>query len=180
MSVGNIGKQARALPLRNCDIDDFRVQHGLTISEACECLGLQRVRWTAMLKKPAATLEDNSVCQILEFYREHPDTIPIKRIPDVREYALSLGLDPDSPKDKTRLSILHATEKASAYRWLDHGSGRPSAPVERLMAAVTRLPAKTEADRLAALEKVMKAVARRQGIADPLRRGTWRRDDEIK
>lgn len=178
MSSQSSSKESRTVPFRNDDIEYFRVQHGLTITEACECLGLQRVSWTAMLKNPGGMIEDNSVCEVLEFYRLYPETIPIKRIPDMRAYMESLGLDPDVPRDKITFSLAHGKEKASSYRWLESGSSRPSASVERLMAAVSRLPEEIVGeDRLKILEKIAKTVAKRQGIGDPFLKNSWRREE---
>lgn len=177
MSSQSSSKESRTVPFRNDDIEYFRVQHGLTITEACECLGLQRVSWTAMLKNPGSMIEDNSVCEVLEFYRLYPETIPIKRITDMRAYMESLSLDPDVPKDKITFSLAHGKEKASSYRWLESGSSRPSASVERLMAAVSRLSDEIAGeDRLEILKKIAKTVAKRQGIGDPFLKNSWRRE----
>ncbi|MEX3917874.1 hypothetical protein AB4Y43_16780 [Paraburkholderia sp. BR10872] len=179
MTSQNSSRETRTVPFRNDDIEYFRVQHGLTITEACECLGLQRVSWTAMLKKPDSMIEDNSICQVLEFYRLYPETIPIKRIPDMRAYMESLTLDPTVPKDKITFSLLHGKEKASSYRWLESGTSRPSASVERLMAAVSRLPNDVPGeDRLTILKKIAKTVAKRQGIGDPFLKNSWRRENK--
>ena len=165
-------------PFRNDDIEAFRIQHGLTIVEACECLGLQRASWTTMLRSPDSMIEDNSVCAVLEFYSLYPETIPIKRILDMREYMESLSLDPETPKDKIIFSLAHGKEKASSYRWLQGGTSRPSASVERLMAAVSRLSGDLPgSERLAILKEVAKSVARRQGLEDPFKKNSWRREE---
>lgn len=162
-------------PVRNLDLEKFRVQYGLTISEACEAFGLQRARWTALQKKPGDLLEDIAVVMDLLGYQKTPASIPVKRVTDVRAFMQELGLDPDSPKDKARLAVLCGREKAMSYRVID-GQGGLSTPVERLIELVNRLPTDSGRKKRQFLEELAAEAAERQGIRDPFGRGTWRRE----
>ncbi|RKP47545.1 hypothetical protein [Trinickia fusca] len=163
-------------PILALDLEKFRVKYGLSISSACEIFGLQRAKWTALQKTPSAVLTDNTVCILLDFYERNPGTIPIRRIINIRQHMVDLGYDPDNPTDKALFATTHGREKAASYRW-DGGQGGISKPVERLIEATDRLPTESGRKKRQILESIAREVAARQGIRDPLSRGSWRKDD---
>lgn len=170
-----IQKQNNRGPIRALDLEKFRVKYGLPISTACEVFGLQRAKWAALQKDPSAILADNAVCELLLFYEENPSTIPMRRPVKARQQMIDLGYDPDSPADKARFAAAHGREKAGSYRW--DGQGGISKPVERLMEAINRLPTESGKKKRQVLERIALEVAARQGIRDPLSRGSWRKDE---
>jgi hypothetical protein len=169
-------KQSGKGPILALDLEKFRVKYGLSISSACEIFGLQRAKWTALQKTPSVVLADNTVCILLDFYERNPATIPIRRIINIRQHMIDLGYDPDNPTDKALFATTHGREKAASYRW-DSGQGGISKPVERLIEATDRLPTESGKKKRQTLEGIARDVAERQGIRDPLARGSWRKDD---
>ncbi|AQH05167.1 hypothetical protein A9R05_39905 (plasmid) [Burkholderia sp. KK1] len=170
-----MNKVGATQPLRSVDLEIWRTRHGLTISAACELLGLQRQKWTELHKTPSEPIDDMAVCILLLFYFEHPETIPMSRVIDIQRDMHSLGLNPEDPSDKKEYAIAHGREPTAAYRWLGD-QGAVGKPVERLMEAVSRLDTSSPDERRNALRKVATEVANRQGVSDPFARGTWRRD----
>jgi hypothetical protein len=169
-------KQLIRGPILALDLEKFRVKYGLSISSACEVFGLQRAKWTAMQKNPSGVVDDNTVCILLELYERNPSTIPMRRIINIRQHMVDLGYDADNPTDKALFATTRGREKAASYRW-DGGQGGISKPVERLIEATDRLPTESGKKKRQILEDIARGVAERQGIRDPLARGSWRRDD---
>lgn len=165
--------QPSTKPFKAIDLEQWRVKCGFTISAACELLGLQRAKWTKLMQDPQQPLTDMTLCILLTMYEHDESTLPIQRIVNAREQMISLGYDPDKPADKKRFAGANGRENAATYRW-DRGQGGLSKPVERLFEATNRLPA---SKRRQILEGIAKEVAERQGIRDPLSRGSWRKDD---
>ena len=163
-------------PVRSVDLEMWRTRYGLTISAACELLGLQRQKWTELQKKPSEPIDDMAVCILLLFYLEHPETIPISRVIDIQRDMESLGFNPEDPSDKKEYAIAHGREPAAAYRWLGN-QGTVGKPVERLMEAVSRLETNSPQKRRDHLRKIATEVATRQGVSDPFARGTWRKEE---
>lgn len=171
-----MNKASEKRPLRSVDLEIWRSQYGLTISAACELLGLQRQKWTELQKNPSEPLDDMAVGILLLFYLQHPETIPISRVIDIKRDMESLGLNPDDPSDKKEYAVAHGREPAAAYRWLGN-QGTVGKPVERLMEAVSRLETNSPDKRRNALRKIAMEVADRQGVSDPFSRGTWRKEE---
>jgi len=163
-------------PIRAFELDEWRVKHGLSISAACELLGLQRAKWAALQKDRSATIKDNAVCIALELYEQHPEVMPMRRVIDFKQHMIHLGLDPNSPKDRKLFAAVHGRENAASYRLLD-GEGGVSKPVERIFEATLRLSVESGVAARKVLEGIARTVAERQGIRDPLTRGSWRKDD---
>lgn len=162
-------------PILNLDLEKFRVKHGLSISTVCELLGLQRAKWAAMFKRPTDEVDDMAVCITMTFYENHPETMPITRVIDIRRWMEEHNYDPDSPQDKKEFAGAIGREAAATYRYTN-GQGSVSKPVERLLEAVDRLHTESGKKKRAELERVAQEVAERMGVHDPLRRGSWRRD----
>lgn len=171
-----MNKASDKRPVRSVDLEIWRSQYGLTISAACELLGLQRQKWTELQKKPSEPIDDMAVCILLLFYLQHPETIPISRVIDIESDMKSLGFNPDDPSDKKEYAIAHGREPAAAYRWLGN-QGAVGKPVERLMEAVSRLETNSPTKRRDHLRKIATEVANRQGVSDPFGRGTWRKEE---
>lgn len=163
-------------PTRGLDLEKWRTKYGLTISAACELLGLQRATWAEIQKKPDAELEDAAVCILLEFYESHPETMPINRVIDVAQCMRELTYDPENPKDKKTFAGATGRESAAVYRWTN-GQGNVSKPVERLLEALSRLPTESGKKRRSILEAIALKVAGKMGVRDPLSRGSWRREN---
>lgn len=170
-----MNKASKVQPVRPVDLEMWRTRHGFTISAACELLGLQRQKWAELHKKPSEPIDDMAVCILLLFYLEHPETIPMARVVDIRRDMHSLGFNPEDPSHKKEYAIAHGREPAAAYRWLGD-QGAVGKPVERLMEAVSRLDANSADKRRNALRKIATEVADRQGVTDPFARGTWRKE----
>jgi hypothetical protein len=170
----NKGSEKR--PLRSVDLEIWRTQHGLTISAACELLGLQRQKWTELQKNPSEPLDDMAVGILLLFYLQYPETIPLSRVIDIKRDMEMLGLDPEDPSHKKEYAVAHGREPAAAYRWLAN-QGSVGKPVERLMEAVSRLETNSPEKRRNILRKTAMEVADRQGVNDPFSRGTWRKEE---
>lgn len=162
-------------PMLALDAEKWRIKNGLTISLACELLGLQRAKWAAMMQDSSAPIDDMAVCILLELYEEFPETMPIGRVVDIIEYMRELGFDPEDPADKKEFSISHGREAAAAYRWKNN-EGNISKPVERIVEAVGRLDTTSGKKRRAVLKSVAEKVARRNGVPNPFKSGTWRSD----
>jgi hypothetical protein len=162
-------------PTRALDLEKWRTKHGLTISAACELLGLQRAKWAELQKNPGAELDDMAVCIVVRWYERHPETMPMTRVIDIKACMEGLNLDPDSPKDKKIMAGLTGRESAATYRW-NNGQGNLSKPVERLLEAVFRLPTESAKKRRQLLESVVTEIAEEMGVRDPLSRGSWRRE----
>lgn len=162
-------------PFRALELEKFRVKHGLTISTACELLGLQRAKWAEYQKNPTALVDDMAVCIMMTFYERHPRTMPISRVVDIRQWMVDHNYDPDSPQDKKTFAGGIGREAAATYRYIN-GQGSVSKPVERLLEAVDRLPTDSGKKKRAELESVAREVADRMGVRDPLTRGSWRRE----
>ncbi|NIF40192.1 hypothetical protein F3J14_04590 [Burkholderia sp. Tr-862] len=163
-------------PIRSLDLEKWRTKYGLTISAACELLGLQRATWAELQKRPDKEVEDATVCALLTLYERYPkETMPITRVINIRERMVNLGYDPDNPKDKKSFAGATGREAAAVYRWVN-GQGNVSKPVERLLEALDRLPTESGKKKRNVLESVAMEVAERAGIRDPLSRGSWRRE----
>ncbi|MEX3630301.1 MAG: hypothetical protein VB138_13435 [Burkholderia sp.] len=162
-------------PIRSLDLEKWRTKYGLTISAACELLGLQRATWAELQKRPDKEVDDATVCALLTLYQRHPETMPINRIIDIRQRMVSLGYDPDNPKDKKCFAGATGREAAAVYRWVN-GQGNVSKPVERLLEALDRLHTESGKKKRNVLESVAMEVAERAGVRDPLSRGSWRRE----
>lgn len=162
-------------PLLNIEIETWRLKHGLTVSAACEQLGLQRAKFTEMRSRPKEPIEDKAVCQLLYLYNAHPESMPSTRALDIRSFMEDLGFDPENPSDKKEFALMVGREPAAVYRWLA-GEGNYSKPVERLMEAYSRLSLSGKKKRSMLMEFAM-SIADRLGIPDPFKRATWRKAD---
>ena len=165
--------QNTSQPLLNLELEKWRVKHGLTVSAACEQLGLQRAKFTEMRANPKDPIEDKTVCQLLYVYEAHPETMPSMRVLDIRSFMTDLGFDPENPSDKKEFALLVGREPAAVYRWLA-GEGHYSKPVERLIEAYSRLN-QTGKKKRSMLKGFAQKIAARLGIADPFERATWRK-----
>ena len=170
-----MNKKDSKTPLRSLDLEIWRTRNGLTISAACELLGLQRAKWTDLQKSPSEPIDDMAVCMLVLFYEEHPETMPISRVVNIKADMEHLGYDPDEPSHKKEYALLHGREPAATYRWLNN-QGTVGKPVERLMEAANRLSTESGNKKRNSLRKVADEVAERMGISDPFKRGTWRKD----
>ena len=170
-----MSQKSKEGPIRSLDLEKWRTKHGLTISAACELLGLQRAMWAELQKSPGKEVDDATVCALLTLYERHPETMPINRVIDIRQRMVSLGYDPDNPKDKKCFAGATGREAAAVYRWLN-GQGNVSKPVERLLEALDRLHTESGKKKRSVLESVAMEVADRAGVRDPLSRGSWRRE----
>ncbi len=164
----------RSQPLLNNEIEKWRLKHGLTVSAACEQLGLQRAKFTEMRSRPKDPIEDKAVCQLLCLYDAHPEVMPSMRALDIRSFMEELGFDPENPSDKKEFALIVGREPAAVYRWLA-GEGNYSKPVERLMEAYSRLNATGKRKR-SLLKDFALDIADRLGIPDLFKRATWRKD----
>ncbi|SEI14355.1 hypothetical protein [Paraburkholderia hospita] len=170
-----MSQKSKEGPIRSLDLEKWRTKHGLTISAACELLGLQRATWAELQKTPSKEVEDATVCALLTLYERFPETMPITRVIDIRQRMVSLGYDPDNPKDKKSFAGATGREAAAVYRWVN-GQGNVSKPVERLLEALDRLHTESGKKKRSVLESVAMEVADRAGVRDPLSRGSWRRE----
>jgi len=169
-------KENSLLPYRPVDIEIWRTKNGLTISMACELLGLQRAKWAEMMqdKERVLPIKDMAVCIMLQFYEDYPETMPINRVIKVMEYMRELGYNPDDPTDKKEFAIDHGREPAATYRW-KNDEGRVSKPVARIMEAVSRMDSSWK-KRRAALRATADKVAKRNNVPNPYKTGTWSSD----
>lgn len=162
-----------AEPIKNIEVEKWRLKNGLTVSAACEQLGLQRAKFAEMRSKPQEPIEDKAVCQLLEIYEAYPESMPSVRQLDIRQFMIELGFDPENPSDKKEFAVLVGREPAAVYRWLA-GEGNYSKPVERLIEAYSRIQL-AGAKKRSLLKTYAVKIAARLGITDLFERATWRK-----
>ncbi|MBA5690536.1 hypothetical protein [Rugamonas apoptosis] len=157
-------------PICGADLERWRLANGLTMASAADALGLQTVRWSEYTndKNAALPIPDPAVAILLQLYTRFPDSSPIARSLDIREFSEALGFE-GSRGDVVHFAALIGRSKASAHRLLRQ-NGTPGRPTIRLADAIRRLSL-TKEEALRVLTQVVEDVGSRQGRPDVLERG---------
>jgi len=150
-------------PLCGADLELWRIENGLTKSEAADAFGLQKVKWEQLVASESAqkVLDDLTVAMLLHLYRQHPDAAPMAAPPNVGEFYEFLGLA-DSRRDRELFALLIGRSHASAHRLLFQ-NGTPGRPVGRWIEAIKRMRLPPKRTRQLMLE-VAQAVVEQQGL----------------
>lgn len=151
-------------PLCGADLELWRIENGLTKSEAADAFGLQKAKWELLVGSDGAqqALDDMTVAMLLHLYREHPDAAPMAAPPNVAEFYAFLQLD-DSRRDRELFAALIGRSHASAHRLLFQ-NGTPGRPVVRWIEALKRMRLSSEQTRQLMMD-VVAAVEQQQGVA---------------
>lgn len=162
-----------ASPICGADLERWRVSNGLTKVIAADAFGLQLSKWEELIRKEQLSdpVTDPVVAMILQLYIEHPETAPVPKPVDIKEFYDFLGLQ-DTPKDKEAFATLIGRSPPSVYRLLVH-DGKPGRPLIRWMEAVRRLEMSPRAS-LKVMESIVSTVGFRQRVGNVLVDG-WRR-----
>lgn len=157
-------------PICGADLERWRLTNGLTMASAADALGLQTVRWSEYTndKNAALPIPDPAVAILLHLYMSFPDSSPIGRPLDIREFSEALGFEGEKG-DVARFAALIGRSKASAHRLLRQ-NGTPGRPTVRLVDAIRRLSLSKE-EALRVLTQVVEDVGVRQGRPRVLERG---------
>lgn len=147
-------------PLRGADLELWRMENGLTKSDAADAFGLQKTKWEEFVGSQEA-LTDLTVAMLLQLYRQHPDAAPISVPPNVGEFYDFLGLT-DSRRDRELFAVLIGRSHASAHRLLLQ-NGTPGRPVVRWIEAIKRMRLTSKQSRQLMLE-VARSVVEQQGV----------------
>ncbi|RSZ55259.1 antirestriction protein [Massilia atriviolacea] len=160
-------------PICGADLERWRVGNGLTKVMAADAFGLQLAKWEELIGKDQLSepVNDPVVAMILQLYTEHPESAPIQKALDIKEFYEFLGLQ-DNPKDKEAFATLIGRSAPSVYRLLVH-DGKPGRPLIRWMEAVKKLQLSPRAS-LKTMESVVSKVGFRQKMGNVLVDG-WKR-----
>lgn len=150
-------------PLCGADLELWRIENGLTKSEAADAFGLQKAKWEQLVGSESAreVLGDLTVAMLLHLYRQHPDAAPMAAPPNVGEFYEFLGLE-DSRRDRELFAVLIGRSHASAHRLLFQ-RGTPGRPVVRWIEAIKRMRLSSERTRELMLD-VAHTVVEQQGL----------------
>ena len=126
-------------PLCGADLEHWRLENGLTKSEAADAFGLQKAKWEHLVNAARSqdVLSDSTVAMLLRLYRLHPEAAPLTAPPNVSEFYRFLGLE-DSRYDRETFALLIGRSHASVHRLLFE-NGTPGRPVVRWIEAIKRL-----------------------------------------
>lgn len=157
-------------PICGADLERWRLTNGLTMASAADALGLQPVRWYEYTSEKLAALPipDPAVAILLQLYTSFPDSSPVARPLDIREFCEALGLE-GNRRDVVRFAALIGRSRSSAHRLLRQ-NGTPGRPTVRLVDAIRRLDLSKE-ETMRVLTQVVAEVGLRQGRPDVLERG---------
>ena len=160
-------------PLCGADLELWRIENGLTKSEASDAFGLQKAKWEELIGPGRAkeALSDPAVAMLLHLYRLHPESAPMATPPDVGQFYSFLGLT-DQPQDRETFAVLIGRSPPSVYRLLLH-NGKPGRPVVRWIEAIYRLRLTPKQSKML-MADVVGEVSGRQGVPDVGRAG-WSR-----
>lgn len=168
------------------DLERWRIENGLSKSEAAEAFGIQPVKWDKLTTQSALSEEiyDPIIVMLLTMYTTYPESSPITPPPTIQEFFDWLGLSVDEPNDLSLFATLIGRSWPSVYRILVH-HGNPGRPITKWMEAVLRLHKAKGFDSAIESKKIMmniiKSAGDRQGVDDVLINGwegwTKRRDD---
>lgn len=160
-------------PICGADLERWRIGNGLSKVIAADAFGLKLSKWEELISKDQLMLPiaDPVIAMILQLYITQPDSAPVRKQPDVREFYDFLGLT-DTPKDKEAFATLIGRTPSSVYRLLVH-NGKPGRPLVRWMEAVQKLQLAPRATRKL-METVASEVGHRQRSGNVLAEG-WKR-----
>jgi len=160
-------------PICGADLERWRVGNGLSKVIAADAFGLQLAKWEELIHKDRLSnpVNDPVIAMILQIYTQYPESAPVQKTLDIKEFYDFLGLQ-DTPKDKEAFATLIGRSPPSVYRLLVH-DGKPGRPLLRWMEAVRKLQLSPRAS-LKVMETVVSKVGFRQKVGNVLVEG-WRR-----
>jgi hypothetical protein len=164
-------------PLCGADLELWRIENGLTKSEAADAFGLQKAKWEQLVNTSRAQdqLADPTIAMLLHLYRQHPEAAPLTAPPNVGEFYEFLGLS-DSRHDREDFAILIGRSPPSVHRLL-FDNGTPGRPVVRWIEAIKRLRMSSMQSRLL-MADVAANVGEQQGLGAVMTVG-WRRPSTL-
>jgi hypothetical protein len=168
-------------PICGADLERWRLGNGLTKVIAADAFGLQLSKWEELISKDQLSMpiSDPVIAMIYQLYIDHPETAPVQKQVDIREFYDFLELT-DTPKDKEAFATLIGRTPPSVYRLLVH-DGKPGRPLVRWMEAVRKLQMTPRASRKV-MERVASEVGYRQRggnvLIDGWTRGKGKASDE--
>lgn len=158
------------------DLDDVKMQFGLSTADACWLFGMSITKWTQIVRKAVdEPVTDPTLALLVRYLDQHPELSVIPKLPDGEE--MFELINTIIPTDQKKFSILMGSEASAAYRWRRVGS-RQSPTLLRLMFYMKMsLLGRTDSERLQLISEWQKTVeleGRARGVDDVFRRGRWR------
>lgn len=162
-------------PVLGRDLDDIKLQFGLSTADACWLFGMSITKWTQIARKGANdAVTDPTLALLVRFLDQHPELSVIPKLPDGQE--MFDLINSVAPTDQKRFSILMGSEASAAYRWRKIGS-RQSPTLLRLMYYMKMaLLGRPDEDRLSLLDtwsKTVEVEGKARGVEDVFHRGRW-------
>ena len=162
-------------PVQGRDLDDVKLQFGLSTADACWLFGMSITKWTQIARKGANdSVTDPTLALLVRFLDQHPELSVIPKLPDGQE--MFNLINSIAVTDQKRFSILMGSEASAAYRWRKIGS-RQSPTLLRLMYYMKMaLLGRPDDDRLEMLDGWAKTVGiegKARGVDDVFHRGRW-------
>ena len=169
-------------PVVGNDINDLRIQYGLSTADACYLFGMSMAKWSKIVclgrDEPVTDVPLALFARLLD---ANPWLYTPPEYPSPNEMK-ELFQEASSEKINQRtISILLGADGSSAHRWLKLGS-RQGPSVQRLMLYLeqTLLSANDPATRAQALS-IWKGIVEAEGYArtgkDVFKTGKWRLED---
>lgn len=175
-------KLAPGKPVTGLDLHRFRVETGLLIDEARRALGLTTAAWHRytslktdrnsgeVVYDPKWPVPDPSVCLLVRYYSENPESVPRDRFPTPTEVWAKMKENGSEAEPETleNFGVRMGRERVSGWRWVEN-KGNFGGTCERLAAFWIR----ENRNRKGYWDNMVRREAKAQGLSDPFETGRW-------
>lgn len=162
-------------PVLGRDLDNIKLQFGLSTADACWLFGMSITKWTTVARTGAdEPVKDATLGLLVRFLDQHPDLSVLPKLPTAVEMYDLLSEVKDI--NQKRFSVLMGADATAAYRWRKLGS-RQSPTLQRLMyfmkLTLLGLPDNERLEVVNKWENTVLVEGQARGVDDVLRSGNW-------
>lgn len=163
-------------PVLGRDLDDVKMQFGLSTADACWLFGMSITKWTHVARQGAnEPVTDPVMALLIRFLDQHPELSVVPKLPDGPE--MFELINSVTPIDQKRFAIMMGAEASAGYRWRKEGARQAPTLLRLMYFMKLSLLGRPASDRLTLLNdwsKTVEAEGRARGVDDVFRLGRWR------